>query len=141
MDATLETFRILLDEGFSCKRIAKALNMGYFKVYRRLRSEGMMREKPRLPSEIREKIIAEIRLGRSYSEIARRFLTNPSTVLRIARRLEEDAESASEWRGDNQLELDVVTLRKPRRCPECGRPVLTEPCIACAAIKIAKRNG
>lgn len=140
MEATLETFRLLVGEGFCCKQITRAVGQKYHKVYRLLRSEGMMREKPRLPDDVRENIISEIKRRTSYREIARKFLTNPSTVLRIARRIAEEADTSPSWSSDNRLELDVVTLRKPRRCPECGRPVMTEPCIACAAIKLAKRN-
>lgn len=138
MNAALDTVRHLALEGLSCKSIASRVGLHYLRVYRQLRNEGLMRAKPQLPQSIREKIIEDLNVGQlSFSDIARKYLVNRSTVLRISRKCELDIDADDDWSGDVIMdEIDIRNTRSKHRCAKCGAMIRTVPCLMCEARQV-----
>lgn len=142
MNQSIEAIRRLHESGLPCKTIARSLNQTYWTTYRQMSAIGIMRRKPQLPCDVRDRIRSAINEGKlCYAEIARQNHTNKSTVLRIAQRMAIEAEQEDQWGSDDdENDIPIERLRTPIRCSGCGRVVTVSPCVACLAMQNATQQ-
>jgi hypothetical protein len=139
--------RLAIEDGLSCKGIAKHLNVSESTVYRRLCAVELAPKRRNASGELLVSIQEAIRQGtENYSQIARRFTMNRSSILRIAVAMaqQEEATESEVWPSDNPLEeidFKPISFRKAIHCKTCGHMINVQPCVYCQSVAAnEKRN-
>lgn len=111
-----------LRRGATFGQAAAAAGCSTWKVWQLAREYDLPRRRRALPPHVHDRIRQRLLdATQSQAAIARDLGVSRSTVCREARKL--DPRDSGHRR-----------MRRPRRCPACGRKVYVWPCLTCAAV-------